>query len=94
MATAEGEGDPSMTMTKEQVLMEIEKFLSDKGCAHDWDDFTSIRIKDPSLEKIRAFCADLPVLYPPVHCRQYCNEDGLDRLRKLAFDLRRSLTPE
>ncbi len=81
-------------MTQEQVLLEIEKFLSDKGGAYDWDDFTSIRINDPALEKIRLFCADLPVLYPPAHCRQYCNEDGLDQLRKLASDLRRIVTPE
>jgi hypothetical protein len=47
-------------MTKEQVSREIEKFLSDTGGAHDWDDFTSISIDGPELEKIRVFCADLP----------------------------------
>jgi hypothetical protein len=83
-----------MMMTKEQVLLEIEKFLSDEGGAHAWDDFTSVRFKDPALEKIRMFCADLPVLYPPAHCRQYCNEEGLNRLRKLASDLKKTPAPE
>ena len=79
-----------MRMTKEQVLREIEKFLSDTGGAHDWDDFTSILIDDPELEKIRVFCADLPDLYPPTQCRQYCKQDGMDQLAKIASDLRKN----
>ena len=76
-----------MKRSQEQVLLEIEKFLSDRGGAYDWDDFCSIKIDDPQLDAIRIFCADLPNLYPPSVCGQYCNENGLTRLRKLADDL-------
>jgi hypothetical protein len=79
-----------MKRTKEEVLQEIEKFLSGSGGAYDWDDFTSIRIDDPELEKIRAFCGDLPELYPPTG-RQYCAEEGMNQLRKIASDLRKNL---
>jgi hypothetical protein len=76
-----------MKRSQEQVLLEIEKFLSDGGGAYDWDDFTSIKIDDPQLDAIRIFCADLPNLDPPVGCGQYCNENGLTRLRELAIEL-------
>lgn len=79
-----------MKRTREQVLGEIEKFLSDGGGAHDWDDFTSIRIDDPELEKIRTFCVDLPELYPPT-TMQYCNEEGMNQLRKIASELRKDV---
>ena len=79
-----------MKMSREQVLLEIEKFLSDRGGAYDWDDFTSIEIDDPRLDELRKFCADLPNLYPPARCGQYCNEDGPTKLRELAQQLAQS----
>ena len=37
-------------MTKDQVH-EIETFLAGSGGAWDWDDFISIRLDDPELER-------------------------------------------
>jgi hypothetical protein len=76
-----------MQMSRAQVLLEIEKFLSDRGGAYDWDDFTSIKLDDPQLEAIRIFCADVPTSHAPAGCGQYCNEYGLAKLRLLADEL-------
>ncbi len=77
-----------MKVTRERVLLEIDKFLSGRGGAYDWDDFTTLPIDDPSLDAVRKICADLPELYPPAEPRQYCGPEGLSRLRRIARELR------
>lgn len=53
-----------MKVTKEQVVLEIDKFLAGEGGGYDWDDFCSIRIEDLELNNVRILCADLPIAYP------------------------------
>jgi hypothetical protein len=48
-----------MKRTAENVMEEIRKFLTGRGGAHDWDDFLSIPIHDPTLNAIRMECAEL-----------------------------------
>lgn len=51
--------------TKVEVAEIIAAFLRGDGPAWAWDDFISVRIKDPSLDAVRVQCAALPDDYPP-----------------------------
>jgi len=44
--------------TREEVAQYIENFVEGRGGEWDWDDFTSVRIKDPHLDRIRRQCLD------------------------------------
>jgi hypothetical protein len=77
----------SAKLSTERVIQEITKFLNGAGGAYDWDDFTSIRIQDPTLDAIRIECAELRDKYPPGP-RQYCSDEGLKRLEEILDELR------
>jgi hypothetical protein len=74
--------------TTDDVINQITNFLTGVSGAHDWDDFTSIRIKDKRLDAIRIECSDLPDNYPPEKKSHYCNDEGLKRLEKILHDLK------
>jgi hypothetical protein len=74
--------------TKTEVAEIISAFLSGDGFEWSWDDFISVRIKDSSLEAIRAQCATLPDEYPSSVPGQYCGEDGIAVLRSFVKHLR------
>jgi hypothetical protein len=76
--------------TTEYVIEEIEKFLNGTGGAYDWDDFTSIPIRDPHLNSIRIECAELRESYPPTSDDGYCGHEGLDRLREILDGLKKN----
>ena len=76
-----------MKRTTENVIQEISKFLNGDGAAHDWDDFISIPISDQRLDAIRIECPDLRDKYPPRTQRQYCSDDGLEKLKEILSDL-------
>ena len=76
-----------MKRTTENVMEEIRKFLTGRGGAHDWDDFLSIPIHDPTLNAIRMECAELREKYPPGLHREYCGEEGIRRLKEIVGDL-------
>ncbi len=44
--------------TREEVAQYIENFIDGRGGEWDWDDFTSVAIKDPYLDRIRRQCLD------------------------------------
>lgn len=75
--------------TRVDVILEIEKFLSGRGGAYDWDDFTVFPISDANLDGIREFCATLPDRYPPTTCGQYCNGAGIVELKQVLAKLRK-----
>jgi hypothetical protein len=77
--------------TRAEVAEIIATFLSGGGGAWDWDDFISIRIKDPSLDAIRVQCAALRDDYPPSVPSHYCGDAGMTILRSLAEALRRGV---
>ena len=67
---------------KEISSKEVRDYLQDminaSGTAFDWDDFTSIRIKNPELEKIRSQASEIEL---PI------NEAGKQKLRDLLKEI-------
>jgi hypothetical protein len=71
--------------TRAEVKAEILKFLDGSGGDWDWDDFTSVPIKDPFLDAVRRFCLTARTGFPPEEGeRTYCNDDGLRLMRMIA----------
>ena len=77
--------------TKAEVAEIIAAFLRGDGPVWAWDDFISVRIKDPSLDAVRVQCAGLPDDYPPSVSGHYCGDAGMTILRSLAERLRRGV---
>ena len=75
-------------LTRKEVADAIESFINGKGGKRSWDDFISISLSDPELEKIRVRCAGLPEEFPPGEAGAYCGERGLGLLRNLVTSLR------
>ena len=80
----------AVSRSRAEMASLIDRFLDGKNIGKwDWDDFTSIRITHPELDKIRVLCALLPLHFPAdLRTRAYANEDGLRFLRALAAKLR------
>ena len=77
-----------MVYTPEEVADIIEKFLDGSGGEWDWDDFTSITIKDAYLDGIRCKCASLRDEYPPQRPNEYCSDAGAAIMRNFVKELR------
>ena len=77
-----------MKRTSEEVATTIEGFVNGSGRQWDWDGFTSIRIDDPELEKIRQRCIAIRDEFPPDKVTDYCSPAGMEEMRKLAESLR------
>ena len=76
--------------TREEVAGEIERFLAGTGGPWAWDDFISIPISDPQLDRIRRRCGQLREQFPPDVSSQYCGAGGMDVMRSMISDLRGS----
>ena len=70
--------------SRQEVTTIIESFLNGTAEARAWDDFISIPLTDPELEKIRIRCAQLPKEFPPERASVYCNEQGMVVLKTYA----------
>ncbi len=77
-----------MERSKEEVARTIEDFLNGRGDAWDWDDFTSIRIDDSELERIRWLCGSMRDIYPPEEPGDFCGPEGVAALRRILDGLR------
>ena len=75
-------------MTRAEVARAIESFVENRGGAWDWDDFTSVHIGDPRLDRIRERCAQLDSEFPPEAPGQYCGPAGMEVLRGFVRELR------
>src|SRR2546430_15662346 len=73
-----------MKRTREEVATTIEGFVNGTGKQWDWDGFTSIRIDDPELEKLRQRCISVRDEFPPDKATDYCSPAGMEMMRKLA----------
>ena len=73
----------AVNLSPREVATYLRNFLTGQGGEWDWDDFTSIRIKDPFLEDIRMRCASLPDKFPPTKPGYYCSDEGLIELQRL-----------
>lgn len=54
----------SADLTREGVLGYLEDFIDGRGGDWDWDDFTSIPIRDPSLDRVREEAASVELPLP------------------------------
>ena len=77
-----------MKRTREQVANTIEGFANGTGNQWDWDGFTSIRIDDAELEKIRQRCLSVRDEFPPEKPSDYCSPAGMQAMLKMAEELR------
>ncbi len=75
--------------TREELADLIEKFLDGTGGQWDWDDFTSIKLRDPDLERIRERCVAIANDYPSNKRTEYCSPQGLKVLRSIVAELRK-----
>jgi hypothetical protein len=75
--------------TAAAIAAQIDSFLSGQGSEWDWDDFISVRIDDPELDRIRIVCAELPAKFPPQVHGAYCSDEGIAVLRNLLENLRK-----
>ena len=66
----------------------IEALLCDDDVFSDWEEFIGTPACDPDVERIRRHCLTLPEIFPPQTPRDYCNEQGIERLEKYASRLR------
>lgn len=79
----------AVRLTHEEVAETIEKFLDGTGGSWDWDDFTSVRILDPTLDAVRLRCVSLPERFPPIERGHYCGPEGVRELEQLIVELRK-----
>jgi hypothetical protein len=74
-------------MTRQALAELISSFLNGGIATWAWDDFISVRQKDPMIEAIRQECVALPETCPPERPSFYCNARGLTRLAEIAAGL-------
>ncbi len=74
--------------TPKNVADWMENFLDGKGGLWEWDDFRSIPINDPELDRIRIRCRDLPKEFPPGENEVYCSAEGERVMREGIRQLR------
>jgi len=73
---------------KREVAEIILRFLEDRSSdPWEWGEYLSIKERDPNLEQIRLFCASIRDYYPPLNPSDYCNDEGLGELRRIARSL-------
>ena len=82
-------GLDQVRLTAEEVADTIERFIESRDGQWDWDDFTSVQIKDPELEAVRLRCVGLPDEFPGTY-GEYCGEQGVTIMRELVAQLRAS----
>jgi len=75
-------------MTRTQVIQAIEEFVNGTSKNYDWEDFLNQPIVDPFLDGIRKKCNDISDAYPSGSRNKFCSEEGLQKLRELAIQLR------
>ena len=65
----------------------IRAFLADEIGEWDWDDFISIRVENPLIQKVKDYCNSLPLISPPTDDYSYCSNSGVKELISLADEL-------
>jgi hypothetical protein len=78
-----------MRNDREEVAQTIERFINGAGDPWEWDDFISVGWSDLLIEEVRKECAELSKTFPGTKETEYCSEEGMRILAKLAERLRR-----
>lgn len=84
----------TIPLSKADVAKYLEDFVNNQGGERDWDDFTSIPIEDPELDKVRQFCEEARLRWPAPDGRGWCSDEGLDQIRQQAARLRAEIEAE
>ncbi len=80
--------DGGIDLSKDDVTGIIQAMIDGNSQGWDWDDFTSIPINDPYLDRIRQRCAGLWKEYPPDRKGNYCGPKGVEIMRSYVAELR------
>ena len=65
----------------------IQRFLNGSVGPWEWDDFTSIKSKDPTIEHYRLAIVDIADRFPSPTPEQWASDAGLDELRQVAMKI-------
>ena len=77
------------TLGRLEVAQILENFVKGTGGPWDWDDFISIgNVEDERLKHIQRHVNLLSEEFPPERPGHYCNEQGLDVIRRYIAELR------
>jgi hypothetical protein len=77
-------------MSDLDVAEVIEGFVDGTLGPWDWDDFISVRVRDPRLDGVRLRCAMLGATHPAAEESRYCSDEGRAVLREIIASLRAS----
>ncbi len=80
--------DGGIDVSKDYVADLIQAMIDGNSQDWDWDDFTTIPIKDPYLDGIRQRCAGLWKEYPPDREADYCGPEGVEIMQSYVAELR------
>ena len=76
-------------LTKDEVADTIEHLINRIDKKYEWDDFVSVPIADPYLDKIRERCSRIEEEFPvPGKKGLFINNEGLEVLRSYVKELR------
>jgi hypothetical protein len=73
---------------EDQAADLIERFLTGRVGRYEWDDFISIRQKDPKLAAITLQIMEIERRFRRQKATEWCTPDGLTALAELARTLR------
>jgi hypothetical protein len=76
--------------TEEEIAALIEGFANGTGGRWDWDYFISTDFESKRVTWAKMECLRVEEEFPRTGRVGWCNEQGLDRLRAIAFELRAS----
>lgn len=83
-----------MDFTKEEYLSFLRSWSDGTSGDWDFDDYTSVKIKDADLEKVRLRLLDLPNLYPSNVMGYYCNEKGWSEIVSMIKELEKMVSTQ
>jgi hypothetical protein len=76
--------------TEDEVATLIEDFVNGTGGDWDWGSFISTRFESEIINGAQNECLKVAQEFPPTGRIGWCNEQGLERLRAIASELRAS----
>ena len=80
--------DGGIDVSNDYVADLIQDMIDGNSQGWDWDDFTTIPIKDPYLDGIRQRCERLRNEYPPDREADYCGPEGVEIMQSYVAELR------
>jgi hypothetical protein len=76
--------------TEDEIASLIERFADDAVGRWEWDSFISTNFENEPINRAQKECLKVEEEFPRAGPVGWCNEQGLDRLRAIASELRRS----